>query len=311
MRILLWGSRGWIGGMFTKYAVAAGHEVIAAKSRADDREAVGQEIAASKPTHLFCLIGRTHGVYEGVAIGSIDYLEKPGKLVENVRDNLMAPVVLSFAAMRHGLHLTYIGTGCIFEYDGCGGSAEVHVPRQRGDFEGDVCGFKESDKPNFTGSSYSTVKGFTDMLVGKEFAEHVLNVRIRMPISAESNERNLINKILKYKNIIGLPNSVTVLDDLLPRLLGLMEKGTTGTLNACNPGTLYPGEILDMYKKYVDANHEWTETSKAEIEKQLGNGRSNNCMDVERLLELCPDFPSAYSSVEKIMKEWRYFERVD
>ena len=306
MRILLWGSRGWIGGMFTRYAVAAGHEVIAAESRADDRDAVNCEIAAQKPTHLFCLIGRTHGVYEGRAIGSIDYLEKPGKLVENVRDNLMAPVVLSFAAMRYGLHLTYIGTGCIFEYDGC-----EHIPRERGDFGGDATGFKESDKPNFTGSSYSTVKGFTDMLVGREFADNVLNVRIRMPISAESNERNLINKILKYKNIIGLPNSVTVLDDLLPRLLGLMEKRVTGTLNACNPGTLYPGEILDMYKKYVDADHEWTETSKAEIEKQLGNGRSNNCMDVGRLLELCPDFPPARESVEKIMKEWDYFVRVD
>ena len=175
----------------------------------------------------------------------------------------------------------------------------------------EVAQFKESDKPNFTGSSYSTVKGFTDMLVGREFADNVLNVRIRMPISAESNERNLINKILKYKNIIGLPNSVTVLDDLLPRLLGLMEKSVTGTLNACNPGTLYPGEILDMYKKYVDADHEWTETSKAEIEKQLGNGRSNNCMDVGRLLELCPDFPPARESVEKIMKEWDYFVRVD
>jgi len=38
---------------------------------------------------LFChLIGRTHGTYEGQYIGTIDYLEKPGKLVENVRDNL-------------------------------------------------------------------------------------------------------------------------------------------------------------------------------------------------------------------------------
>ena len=34
-------------------------------------------------------------------------------------------------------------------------------------------------------------------------------------------------------------------------------------------------------------------------------------MDVGRLLELCPDFPPAHESVEKIMKEWDYFVRVD
>ena len=48
------------------------------------------------------------------------------------------------------IHYTYIGTGCIFEYD------NEHP------FGEEINGFKEEDDSNFIGSSYSTVKGFTD-----------------------------------------------------------------------------------------------------------------------------------------------------
>ena len=45
--------------------------------------------------------------------------------------------------------------------------------------------------PNFFGSSYSVVKGFTDRLM-KLYDENVLNLRIRMPITGEQNSRNFI-----------------------------------------------------------------------------------------------------------------------
>ena len=51
------------------------------------------------------------------------------------------------------IHLTYLGTGCIFDYD------ETHP------FGQEVNGFKESDVPNYFDSSYSVVKGFTDRIM--------------------------------------------------------------------------------------------------------------------------------------------------
>jgi 3,5-epimerase/4-reductase len=48
---------------------------------------------------------------------STDYLEKPGKLVENVRDNLFAPIALAILCKDRGIHFTYMGTGCIFNFD--------------------------------------------------------------------------------------------------------------------------------------------------------------------------------------------------
>ena len=137
-----------------------------------------------------------------VRINTIDYLEDKTKLNINVRDNLYAPLVLGEAAKKYNIHLSYLGTGCIYTYD------QVH------NFGNENTGFTEDDIPNFTGSAYSTIKGYTDQLM--QFNPNVLTLRIRMTISSVSNSRNFINKITKYEKICSIPNSMTVLDDFLP-----------------------------------------------------------------------------------------------
>ena len=194
-----------------------------------------KELDDVRPTHVVTLIGRTHGVHNGVKYNTIDYLEQKGKLVENVRDNLFAPLLVAIACERRGIHFTYLGTGCIFSY----------IKDQE-----DV-GFKESSLPNFFGSSYSVVKGFTDRLMHR-FEKNVLNLRIRMPIVGYDNPRNFITKIKIYARICSIPNSMTVLPELLPVAIDLMLKGETGTINLTNPGTISHNEILGMYRDHVD-----------------------------------------------------------
>jgi len=64
-----------------------------------------------------------------------------------------------------------------------------------------LIGFTEQSEPNFFGSGYSTVKGFTDQLM-KMFGKTVLNLRIRMPITGEMNSRNFITKITTYEKFV-------------------------------------------------------------------------------------------------------------
>ena len=73
-------------------------------------------------------------------------------------------------------------------------------------------GFKEDATPNFFGSSYSIVKGYTDELMHM-LEDCVLNLRIRMPIISKTHSRNFITKITKYEYICSMPNSMTVLDE--------------------------------------------------------------------------------------------------
>jgi hypothetical protein len=58
-----------------------------------------------------------------------------------------------------------------------------------------------------------------------------------MPISDDPNSRDFITKILGYKKITSLPNSMTVMSDMLPILLALTHDGKFGgRVNACNKG---------------------------------------------------------------------------
>ena len=278
---LVWGSRGWIGSQFVPLLSSRGFVVKEAASRADDRAAVAAEVAAVKPTHLVSLIGRTHG--EGFS--TIDYLEQSGKLLENLTDNLYGPVTLAAVAKASGLHLLYMGTGCIFTDDGTGYA------------------FAESDEPNFFGSAYSTVKGITDRLMNEEYKDTCLNVRIRMPISASPGPRNFISKIISYKNICSIPNSMTVMEDVLPCLVECMARKVVGPLNATNPGTIEHNTILGWYKELQDPGHTWTNVDTKELLAScVKSARSNNRLDTKRIQSLFPALPTIRDSVRRLLE---------
>jgi len=293
-RILIFGANGWIGSKVFKLLQAQNIIVVKAESRADDYDAVHAEITSVQPTHVMSFIGRTHGNYNGTEIGTIDYLEKPGKLVENIQDNLYAPIVLATVCKKLDCHFTYLGTGCIFDYD------EEHPPYSS-------CmpiGFKESDKPNFFGSSYSIVKGYTDRLMHELFDDSALNVRIRMPITSEVCSRNFITKITSYDKICSIPNSMTVLDDLLPIMIKYAINNKTGTINLTNPGVITHNEILNMYQTIVDPNFKWSNFSIEEQNQILASKRSNNELDTCKL-EIENIVTSIRPAVENVLTEMK------
>jgi hypothetical protein len=210
-------------------------------ARADNETLIKDLILLHSPTHIISFIGRTHG--EG--INNSDYLEKEGKLFENICDNLYAPLVLSILAEKNNLHFTYIGTGCIFNEE---------EPESRL--------FYETDRPNFFDSSYSIVKGFTDRLM--KFNKNTLNLRIRMVINSQNHHRNLIMKLVNYEKICSSSNSMSVLPTIYPIIYDMICKKTTGTINLVNPNYITHNEILKMYKEIVDEKFEWKNFTKEE-----------------------------------------------
>ena len=54
--------------------------------------------------------------------------------------------------------------------------------------------------------------------------DSVLNLRIRMPITDSVNTRNFITKITTYEKVCSVPNSMTVLPELLPYVLKMMKE---------------------------------------------------------------------------------------
>ena len=279
MKWLIYGS-GWIGNMVINELSKIGESVFIGKVRVDDEKNLKEEIASINPDRILCFIGRTHGGN----VSTTDYLELPGKLKDNIRDNLYAPLVLSHLAKSMGIHLTYLGTGCIFNYD------SLHNTE---------IGFTEEDSPNFFGSSYS-VKGFTDRLL-HQFDDDVLNLRIRMPITYDDSPRNFITKITSYEKWRN-PNSMTVLPDFIPIIIDLSKKKYTGTLNLTNPGVISHNEILEKYKEIVDSEFTWKNFDQNEHDQILSSKRSNNLLDTQKLQKLYPEIKPIKESIITVLK---------
>lgn len=285
--ILIFGSNGWIGSMFAAFLTENNISFNVAKSRADNYNDVVCEIEKFKSSHVVSFIGRTHGP----GYSTIDYLEQPGKLVQNLNDNLFAPLVLADICRQRGIHFTYLGTGCIFEYD------SEHIMDETGR------GFTENDLPNFTGSSYSTVKGITDRLM--HMNSSVLNLRIRMPIVGEEHPRNFITKILNYEKICSIPNSMTVLPSLIPIVVDMMQNRTVGTVNLTNPGTITHNEILEMYRDIIDPKFQWTNFTQEEQRSIIASERSNNFLDTTLIETLYPNIDPIKIAVEKCIRQYK------
>jgi len=283
IKVLIFGSKGWIGTEFVTYLKKNEEiEYYETEIRGDNEEEVEKVIKEYKPTNIISFIGRTHG--DGV--NSIDYLEEKGKLQYNIRDNLYAPVVIGNISNKYKIHYVYIGTGCIFN--------------QKNPLEKS---YKEEEKADFYGSSYSIVKGYTDRLL--RMYENTLILRIRMPIVNYNHPRNFITKITKYENIVSMPNSMTILKDFYPIIVDLIKRKEKGILNLTNPGTITHNEILEMYKEIINPTYTWKNFSIEEQNKILKSERTNNQLDTKKLETLYPNIRNIKEGIYECLLEMK------
>ena len=122
-----------------------------------------------------------------------------------------------------------------------------------------------------------------------------------MPITDEVTERNFITKITSYQKICSIPNSMTVLNDLIPIMIDLAINCRTGTINLTNPGLISHNEILELYKEIVDPNFTWENFSITEQNEILLSKRSNNYLDTSSLEHLYPNVKNIHESVKDIL----------
>ncbi len=284
IKLLIFGSKGWIGNQFIDYLKLNDTDIdyLETDVRADNEEEVEKIILHYNPTNIISFIGRTYGN----GINSIDYLEQRGMLKYNVRDNLFAPMVLANLSNKYNIHYIYLGTGCIFNQTN---------PLDKS--------YKEEDKADFFGSSYSTVKGFTDRLM--RMYPNTLNLRIRMPIVDYKHPRNFITKITEYYKITSMPNSMTILKDFYPIMVDLIKRKEVGTLNLVNPNVITHNEILEMYKEIIDPTFKWENFTIEEQNQVLKSERSNNQMDTAKLISLYPTVPDIKTGVRNCLLEMK------
>ncbi|VDK69168.1 unnamed protein product [Litomosoides sigmodontis] len=289
MVVVVYGGKGWIGQQCCKRLSERNIHFTLANCRigSDSDEAVFDELNSIYCTHVLCCIGRTHGG----KFKTVEYLEGgPCQTFENIRDNLYSTVILAKICQKLGLHFTYVGTGYLFAYD------QKHPIGGKG--------FADDELPTFFGNSYSIVKGVTDRMMHEYQGglKECLNARITLPLNFCLNEeRNLLTKILGYKQIFNVPVSITILDDCIPALIDLMERRVGGNLNLVNPQPISFSQILELYREIVcpDLHHYKILDANDHKYHQLYATKGNCALDTSKLEQLCPEIPNTFESLRK------------
>lgn len=248
-------------------------------ARLQDRRAIEEDITRCRPTHILNAAGIT-------GRPNVDWCESHKR--EVVQTNVLGTLNLIDIAHSQGIHVTNFATGCIYSYDNehpVGGS-----------------GFTEEDVPNFRGSFYSNTKAMVEELIQQY--DNVLQLRLRMPIDDDlTNPRNFIYKIANYKKVVNIPNSMTVLNELVPLAIDGALRNLTGIYNFTNPGVISHNEVLQLYKDYCNERFVWENFSLEEQAEILVAPRSNNMLDTNKLERTFPGILDIRSSLIKFVFE--------
>jgi 3,5-epimerase/4-reductase len=262
-RFLVVGKNGWIGQLLAAMLEKEGAQWKYADFRLEYRSAMEAELDSFKPTHVLNCAGVT-------GRPNVDWCED--HKAETVRSNVIGCLNLIDACCLRNIHVTNLGTGCVYHY------SDSHPIGGKP--------FTEEDEPNFMGSYYSRTKAMVEEVI-RDYP-NVLHLRLRMPISDDLGPRNFITKISKYEKVVNIPNSMTILTELLPAALDMTKRNLKGIFNFTNPGAISHNEVLELYKKYIDPDFTWSNFSLDEQAKILKAGRSNCELDSSKLLAANP-----------------------
>jgi len=225
VKILVLGN-GYLGNRIASY-LGKQHDVVLAMSRIYTTRDV--PICIRRPDVVINAIGRTGSP-------NVDWCETHKE--ETYDANVTVPMAVATACKAREIPVLHLSSGCVFYGE---------APDKRG--------WTELDKPNPI-SYYSQTKAAAEE--GLKAFSNVTSLRIRMPIDHVVSERNTICKLPKYKQVIDVTNSVTVVDDLLEVIGQILDRLPGGLVHVTNPGAISHREILELYEQHVDPSHTCT-----------------------------------------------------
>lgn len=189
---------------------------------------IEEEVKTYKPKTIINCIGHT-------GKNNVDDCEIV--IDRTLTSNMLVPVMLAEVALRQGIKFVHIGSGCMYHYD---------YDKDRP--------ISETRAPDFYALYYSRTKIYAEAVL-KDMAKHmdILILRIRVPLDDRPYNKNVLTKLLQYKTIIDIPNSVTYIPDFLKAAEYLLKKKAVGIYNICCKGALRYSKLLDVYRKHVPA----------------------------------------------------------
>lgn len=279
--ILIYGWSGYIGRHIIKELEKKNLEFVLSSNRIYNYIDVESDIELYNPKFIISAAGYSTPT-------TIDFYESNKE--ELILTNTTGNLILADLTSKYNIHLTLIMSGCIYNYKNYD---DVGYYKFK---------YDEKDTPNFDKSFYSKNRIQTEELLSNY--DHICILRLRMPISNDLHHKSLITKIIKYSTVINIPNSMTVLEDLIPFIHIVMEKKLTGKFNLVNFGIITHSQILDMYIKYINPNYKYAIITEKEQSNKVLVARSN-CHLSNKKISQYMYIPHINNSIEMIFIGWK------
>lgn len=208
--------------------------------------------------------------------------------------NVTIPSMLARRCEKAGIHMVHFGSGCIY----FGPSPNISY-----DFDAKDWGWKETDFAN-PKSYYSKTKYACDLILGE--MRNVTTLRLRMPMTSRSEPRNFINKIIKYQKIIDIPNSMTMVDDLVRCVGWVIQNQKFGLYHVTNPDPITAAQVMREWQKYK-RDHKFDIITEAELDAMTIAKRSNCIINTDKLNEagfsMTPSLEAIRYCVKKVWED--------
>lgn len=219
---LIIGANGFIGSNIYKELIEVGKRVFILPYRMNELKNIEVEILQRKSKYLICAAGLT-------GTPNTKWCDTNRK--ETLMTNVIEQINILNLCNKHNIHCTIIGSGAIFN-------------NTKSEY---TCFDEGNDYSNY----YSESRILLEKLV-KEFNNYLF-LRINYPYSFKEynidNPKNLITKLCKYEKIENCNLSATNLDTLLPELILLLEKKSTGIINFVNSYQINTVKLILYYYK--------------------------------------------------------------
>lgn len=269
--------------------------------RINNLEVISEILSYYKPDVVINCIGKT-------GRPNIDSCENEKEITSFT--NTALPIMLADGCKKHGVHLIQIGSGCI--YFGLSPHATNQLlPHPNGTFFDEVddtprkptwvdSGWQESDFAN-PKSFYSKTKYACDLVLGS--MSHVSTLRIRMPVSSRNEPRNFINKVRNYSKVIDIPNSMTLMDDLVNCIDWFTQTRLSGIYHVVNPEPLSAAQVMREFQKY-QPDHHFEVIDESELDKLTVAKRSNCILNSDKLKNAGFNMTPSQEGLERCMASY-------
>jgi len=213
---------------------------------------------------------------------------------ECLQGNAVLPGVVAQACEEAGVPWGHISSGCIYSGDGPGGN-----------------GFAEDDSPNFTFrtnncSFYSGTKGLgEEVLAGHP---NVFVWRLRIPFESVDNPRNYLSKLMRYKRLLDVTNSISELDEFAQATLACWSRRVPfGTYNVTNPGKVTTREVVELIRRSGVCTKRFEFfSSEAEFMGAVAKTPRSSCvLNPAKLAGVGIRLTDVHEAIERDLRAWR------